>query len=71
MSNAAQPGAFVMPNLAGQTLGNVQSALRNAGLRLGETGGAGTASPASIVVSQIPDAGEKIVRGGAVNLQVR
>jgi beta-lactam-binding protein with PASTA domain len=71
VSTAAEPRAFVMPNLAGQPLGTVQLALRDAGLRMGEAGGGSPVSAASIVVSQSPIAGEKILRGGVVNLQVR
>lgn len=74
VSNAAQPPAFVMPNLVGQPLGSVQVALRDAGLRLGEAriaDGVGTVSPASIVLSHTPAAGDKIPRGGAINFQVR
>lgn len=74
VTNAAQPRAFVMPDLVGQPLGSVQIALRDAGLRLGEAriaDGLGAISPASIVVSQSPGAGEKILLGGAVNFQVR
>jgi beta-lactam-binding protein with PASTA domain len=70
VSTAAQPRAFVMPNLVGQTLDSAEAALRDAGLRLGQTGGA-VASPASIVISHTPVAGEKIPRGGVVNFQVR
>jgi beta-lactam-binding protein with PASTA domain len=70
VSTAAEPRAFVMPNLMGQPLGSVEIALRDAGLRLGQTTGA-VATPASIVISHSPVAGEKILRGGAVNLQVR
>ncbi len=73
VSTPAQARAFVMPNLMGQLLGSAQIALRDAGLRLGDvTGTAGNAaSPASAVVGQVPGAGEKILVGSAVSLQVR
>lgn len=86
----AQPEAFVMPNLAGQSLGGVTIVLHDAGLRLGSVTVAapaanpqpGTApptppsappqpSPASIVVTQNPAAGAKVVAGAAVNFEVR
>jgi beta-lactam-binding protein with PASTA domain len=71
VSAAAVPRAFVMPNLVGLPLGSVQTALHDAGLRMGEASGPSPVSPASMVVSHFPIAGEKILRGGVVNLQVR
>lgn len=73
VSNAAQSRAFVMPNLVGQPLAGVQSALRNAGLRIGEVNAVSgsSVSPASMVMAHTPAAGEKILLGAAVNLQVR
>jgi beta-lactam-binding protein with PASTA domain len=74
VSNAAQPRAFVMPNLVGQPLGSVQLAVRDAGLHAGEVtsaDGSGTVSPTAMVVSQNPGAGERILLGGTVTFQVR
>jgi beta-lactam-binding protein with PASTA domain len=78
--------AFVMPNFVGQTLGNVTALLKDAGLRVGtvselsapaESASAASQvpamqpSPASIVVSQTPAPGGKLVAGSAVNFEVR
>jgi eukaryotic-like serine/threonine-protein kinase len=79
------PQAFIMPNFTGQPLGSVTLALQDAGLRLGVVTVAGQpgnplstptiptpqTSPASIVVSQTPAAGEKVTAGAVVNLEVR
>lgn len=84
-SQAASPQAFVMPRFVGQTLGNVTAMLKDAGLNVGtvtETsppadsstvspGPAAQPSPASIVVSQSPAPGGKVVAGAAVNFEVR
>lgn len=71
--------AFVMPSFAGQTLASAEAALRDAGLRLGDVtlaaldANALTAPPASgtVIVSQNPAAGARIVTGAVVNLEVR
>lgn len=72
--------ALVMPSFVGQRLGSVAIALQDAGLRVGNVtaapspeGSAPTsaASPTSIVVSQNPAAGEKVLAGAAVNFEVR
>jgi eukaryotic-like serine/threonine-protein kinase len=82
-SQPLAPQAFVMPNFVGQTLGNVTFVLKDAGLRVGtvtevvpvaEPGTSSQAqqpSPASIVVSQSPAPGGKVVAGSAVNFEVR
>jgi beta-lactam-binding protein with PASTA domain len=79
----AQPQALVMPSFIGQPLGSVTQALQDAGLRVGEVTPASTPegspatppasapSAASIIVSQNPAAGEKVMVGGAVSLSVR
>lgn len=73
VTNAGQPQAFVMPNFVGQPLGSVKPALQDAGLRVGSiTASAQTgSSPASIVVSHSPAAGEKVSVGAAVNFEVQ
>lgn len=81
---APQPEAFVMPSFVGQQLGSVTTILQNAGMRLGNVTVAvppanGSVpvppspiqSPSSIIVSQNPAAGEKIVSGAAINFVVR
>jgi beta-lactam-binding protein with PASTA domain len=79
----AQPQALVMPSFIGQPLGSVTQALQDAGLRVGSVTAASlpegsppatpvsTPSPASIVVSQNPAAGEKVMVGAEANLSVR
>jgi len=80
-----QPQALVMPTFIGQPLGTVTLALQDNGLRLGTVIPVASAenttsttqlptpapSPASMVVSQIPAAGERVMTGAAVNLEVR
>jgi eukaryotic-like serine/threonine-protein kinase len=77
--------AYVMPSLVGETLGNASAMVKDAGLSVGavtETVPAGDQStpspiqalqpsPASIIVSQNPTAGAKVVAGTAVNFEVR
>jgi eukaryotic-like serine/threonine-protein kinase len=84
-SQPPSPQSFVMPRFAGQTLGNVTAALLEAGLKVGtvtETAPvestnapspvpAAQPSPASIVVSQSPAPGGRVVAGSAVNFEVR
>lgn len=75
-----QPQALVMPNFVGQALGPVSQTVQDAGLHLGnvttvppQEGSAPTTqpSPASMIVSQNPAAGEKVLAGAAVNFEVR
>jgi beta-lactam-binding protein with PASTA domain len=85
-SQPPTPAAFVMPSLVGQTLGNVSGVLKEAGLTVGTVAetpppadsGSGLSqvsaaqpSPDSIVVSQNPAPGGKVVVGSAVNFEVR
>jgi beta-lactam-binding protein with PASTA domain len=80
----AQPQALVMPSFIGQPLGSVTQALQDAGLRVGSvtpastpegspptTTPVSTPSPASIIVSQNPAAGEKVMVGTGVSFSVR
>lgn len=86
ISDVAQPPGFVMPSFQGQPLGTVTLLLQDAGFRLGtvvfapQPGAAqpdnqqlagGTPSPATIVVSQSPAPGEKVLTGTAINFEVR
>jgi eukaryotic-like serine/threonine-protein kinase len=82
IATAAQPQALVMPNLVGQPLGTATQTVQDAGLHLGTVTTAppteGTSpttppppSPASMIVSQNPAAGEKVLAGSAVNFEVR
>jgi eukaryotic-like serine/threonine-protein kinase len=78
---SSQPQAFVMPSFVGQPLGSVTLALQDAGLLVGTVTQASdgsspgatvlTPSPASMIVSQTPAAGEKVLAGAAVNFEVR
>jgi beta-lactam-binding protein with PASTA domain len=87
-AQSPSPQAFVMPSFVGQTLGNVDAALKDAGLKVGvvtetapHTESASTlspapvpatsSSPASIIVSQSPGPGTKVIAGSAVNFEVR
>ena len=76
VAQPASPQAFVMPNFVGQALGSVRIALQDAGLRVETV----TLSPrfpgreisaASLVESQTPPPGGKVVAGTAVTLEVR
>jgi beta-lactam-binding protein with PASTA domain len=80
VAQPSQPQAFVMPNFVGEALGSVRSVLQDAGLRLGTVtvspqfagrSPTGEFSPASLIVSQNPAAGEKVTAGLAVNFEVR
>jgi beta-lactam-binding protein with PASTA domain len=86
ITNAPPPQAFVMPNFVGQSLGSVQRALADAGLRVGQVTmqaqapaesappaapGSAQPSPASIISSQIPSPGQRVVAGTAVNFEVK
>jgi eukaryotic-like serine/threonine-protein kinase len=79
---AAQPPpqAFLMPSFIGQFLGSATLTLRNSGLQLGAVTLAASAAsapvptqvtPASIITSQTPAAGDKILANGTVSFQVR
>lgn len=83
-SQPPSPQAFVMPSFVGQTLGNVSAVLKDAGLKVGtvtETAPPADSntpaaapvvpSPASVVVSQNPAPGGKVIAGSAVNFEVR
>ncbi len=76
-----QPQALVMPNFVGQPLGTASQTVQDAGLHLGtvtvapsadgSTAAESQPSPASMIVSQNPAAGEKVLAGAAVNFEVR
>jgi beta-lactam-binding protein with PASTA domain len=81
---APQPEAFVMPSFLGQQLGSGTSILQNAGMRLGSVAIAAppangstpatpppAESPNSVIVSQNPAAGEKIISGATISFVVR
>ncbi len=78
VSEPSHPQSFVMPNFVGQPLGSVTLALQDAGFRLGAVtaqsgpaAGSSVRSPASIVVSQNPAAGAKVMAGSAITFVVQ
>jgi beta-lactam-binding protein with PASTA domain len=85
VSAPSPPQAFIMPSFVSRPLGSVTVELRDAGLRVGVVTVAGhdgnpfsppmittpEASAASLVVSQNPSPGEKVLAGAAVNFEVR
>jgi beta-lactam-binding protein with PASTA domain len=86
VSAGAEPANYVMPNLTGQPLGSATLTLQDAGMRVGKVsmvpastpGDAQAApaapsepNPASMIVTQTPPPGQKIVAGTAVNFEVR
>ncbi len=77
-----QSQALVMPTFIGQPLGTVSQTVQDAGLHLGNVttappseGSAPTTppqpSPTSMIVSQNPAPGEKVLAGATVNFEVR
>ena len=81
----APPPTFVMPSFVGQPLGSVNLAVLDAGFRVGsvtaaapvESDAGGIAeipaqpSPASMIVSQTPAAGQRVSAGATINFEVR
>jgi eukaryotic-like serine/threonine-protein kinase len=70
--------ALVMPSFIGQPLGSVTKTVQDAGVRVGlvtmappREGSTSSPSPASMIVSQNPAAGEKVLAGAAVSFEVR
>jgi len=86
VSAGPAPPAYVMPNLTGQPLGSATLALQDAGMRIGKVSVLPASPPAepqplpatpyepnaaSMIVTQSPAPGQKIVAGTAVNFEVR
>ena len=87
VSGGPKPAEFVMPNFIGQPLGSVTLALQDAGVKVGrvsvvsgpapatdaQTAPAPVSEPnaASMIVTQNPAPGQKIVAGSAVTFEVR
>jgi len=82
VSSNGDAQAFVMPSFIGQPLGSVSRTLQDAGFRLGNVSAAPVAdapadqppvqpSPASIIVSQVPAAGQKVAAGATVSFEVK
>ena len=75
IARPVQAERWLMPSFIGQPLGSVTLALNNAGFRVGTVKvtdpSAAPASPASVVVSQNPAAGEKVSEGDTIDFQVR
>jgi eukaryotic-like serine/threonine-protein kinase len=86
-AEAPQTQGFVMPSFAGQTIGAATAALKDAGMQLGKIAPVAPAanasdetqpaappaqpSPDSIIVTQNPAAGGKVLAGSSVNFEVR
>lgn len=83
LSAAPEPGAYLMPNLVGQSLQSATEILQAAGMRVGtiRVTGSGSApsptpnpssdaNPTSLILSQDPASGQKIIAGSAVNFEV-
>jgi len=86
VSAGPEPASYVMPDLTGQPLGSATLALQDANVRVGRVslfsaspsnGAPVVPSPtsepsaASMIVTQSPAAGQKVVAGSAVNFEVR
>lgn len=84
VSIASQPMAYVMPSFIGQPLGSVSRTLQDSGFKLGTVVMAPPndpnapapavppqPSPASIVVVQTPQAGQKVLAGATISFEVR
>lgn len=86
VSSGPEPASYVMPDLIGQPLGSATLALQDAGLRVGRvslfSASASSGVPvvptpvsepsaASMIVTQSPAPGQKVVAGSAVNFEVR
>jgi beta-lactam-binding protein with PASTA domain len=77
----SQPQTLVMPSFVGQPLGTVTQTVQDAGLHIGtvtlaalpesSTPTTPAPSPGSMIVTQNPAAGEKVMEGAAVNFEVR
>jgi eukaryotic-like serine/threonine-protein kinase len=77
----AQAPALVMPSFVGQPLGTATLTLQDAGMHVGSvttippaegsSPPATAPSPASMIVTQNPAAGEKVSAGAAINFEVR
>jgi eukaryotic-like serine/threonine-protein kinase len=84
---AADLPAYVMPNFVGQSLGVASRTLQDAGFKLGNVSMAPPAadavasaippaeppqpSPASMIVTQWPPPGQKVLEGAVINFEVR
>ncbi|MGA8066602.1 MAG: PASTA domain-containing protein [Terriglobales bacterium] len=86
VSDGAEPPSYVMPNLTGQPLGSATLALQDAGMKVGKVSvltppmpgepqpvpvAPSEPSGASMIVTQTPAPGQRIVAGSAVNFEVR
>jgi serine/threonine-protein kinase len=75
-----QAQSYVMPNFVGQPLASATQALSSVGMKVGsvataqaspgDTNPPAPVTPGSLIVSQTPAAGERIVAGQAVNFEV-
>lgn len=82
VSGGPKPAEFVMPNFIGQPLGSVTVALQEAGIKVGKVNATQVLEPsvtevpppqtnaASMIVTQSPAPGQRIVAGSAVSFDV-
>jgi len=76
----AQAQSYVMPNFLGQPLASATQALSSVGMKVGsvataqappgDTNPPAPVTPGSLITSQTPAAGERVVAGQAVNFEV-
>lgn len=69
-----EPQAYVMPSFIGQSLGTAKSALQDAGMKLGNVSSSSPAqapSSTSIIVSQNPPSGSKVIAGSVISFTVQ
>ena len=87
VSTGTEPQAYVMPSFIGQPLGSASRTLQDVGFRLGNVIPAPVAeappdqaaapappaqpSPASVIVTQSPPPGQKVLAGTTVSFEVR
>lgn len=87
VTTAPETQSFVMPSFIGQPLGTVNRTLQDSGFRLGNVSVAAIVestdpswaalgppvqpSPASIIVSQVPVPGQKVMAGAGVSFEVK
>jgi len=85
VSSGPEPQAYVMPSFIGQPLGTASRTLQDSGFKLGnvtvapvveaspadQNAPTAPTPPASMIVSQAPAAGQKVVAGSTVSFEVR
>lgn len=63
--------SYVMPNLIGQPISDLEPALRQAGFTLGKISYVeDLLGPPNIIVKQVPGAGQKVMAGATISLEI-